>query len=43
MFFFIMDSDSMADHCGYNGRCSGPSYYYFFFRFCIKSFDFFNK
>ncbi|KAB2016781.1 hypothetical protein E1A91_D08G127000v1 [Gossypium mustelinum] len=43
MFFSIMDNDSMADHCGYNGRCFGPTYYYFFFCFCIKPFDFFNK
>lgn len=41
MFFFIMDSDSMVDYCGYNGRCFGLSYYYFFFCFCIKFFDFF--
>ena len=36
MFFSIMDSNSMADHCGYNGRCPGPSFYYLFFFFCFK-------
>ncbi|KAI3750834.1 hypothetical protein L2E82_21690 [Cichorium intybus] len=38
-----MDSNSMADHYGYNGRCPGPGYYYFFFCFCVKLIFFFNK
>ncbi|CBI40210.3 unnamed protein product, partial [Vitis vinifera] len=36
MLISIMYSNSMADHCGYNNRCSGPSYYYFFFPHCVK-------
>ncbi|KAG2717951.1 hypothetical protein I3760_03G198400 [Carya illinoinensis] len=31
-----MYSNIMANHYGYNGRCSGPSYYYFFVCFCLK-------
>lgn len=29
----------MADHCGYNGRCPGPSFYYLFF-FTLYNFIF---
>nr|UNQ84798.1 ribosomal protein S19 [Prunus kansuensis] len=36
MLLSIMDSNSMPDHCRYNGRRSGPGYYYFFFCFCVK-------
>nr|YP_009973245.1 ribosomal protein S19 [Leucosceptrum canum]QNH92219.1 ribosomal protein S19 [Leucosceptrum canum] len=40
MLLTIMNSNRMADHCGYNGRCTGPSYDYFFFCFFIKLIDF---
>ncbi|CAI0392534.1 unnamed protein product [Linum tenue] len=36
MLFSIMDSNSMANHCGYNGRCPGPRYYDFFFCLYVK-------
>ena len=30
MLFSVVDSNGMANHCRYNGRCSGPSYYYYY-------------
>ena len=32
----VMDSNSMTNHYGYNGRCPGPRCYDFFFCFHIK-------
>src|SRR3954471_12393275 len=40
MFLSIMNSDCMANHFGYNGRCPRPSYYYFFLLPHVEFFNF---